>query len=149
MDFTTAAELVRGIAALSSMITSYLALRREKEKTGKFPKELKFDKEDTNQIISASHVSEKAINPKDIEILQALPKDIGHAAKDRIQKTLRRYSEAISSPLNAFDLDKETELAEFEICHTLKLIKKHNNGKLPTKQLRDLWEAFNCDKKDH
>ena len=80
--------------------------------------------------------------------MQALPKDIGHATKDKLDRILKRYSNAISSPISVFELDRESEIAELEICHTLKLIKKHNGGKLPNKQMRELWEAFNCDKAD-
>jgi len=149
MDFFTALDIVKSLTALSGMISAYLTLRREKEKGGKLLKQEKLDRKEAETILLAGHVTESAVDPKEVEFLQALPRDIGDAAKDKIGRILKRYYTAIKSPISVFELDKESEIAEFEICHTLRLIKKHNNGKLPTKHLRDLWEAFNCDEAIH
>lgn len=147
MDFSTATELLKALIALSGMVNAYLTTRKDKEQFDeKFTKEEKLKDKETQLILSAGDISESTIDPKDIHFLQALPKDIGDACKNKIHKILRRYSEAINSPISVFELDRESEIAELEICHTLKLIMKHNRGKLPTKQLRDLWERFNCDK---
>ncbi|MDQ3903225.1 MAG: hypothetical protein M3247_06265 [Thermoproteota archaeon] len=147
MDFSTAAEILKTLTALAGMISTYLATRKGKEHLeDKFKKEEKLGDKETQLILSAGDVPESAVVSEDIKILQSLPKDIGDACKNKIAKILRRYSEAINSPISVFELDKETEIAEFEICHTLRLIMRHNRGTLPTKQLRDLWERFNCDK---
>lgn len=148
MDFSTAEQIITALAALSGMINTFMRFRAEKEKSGKLVKDVQLQKEELKAIADAGDV-ETRIDPKEIYFLQKLPRDIGDAAKTKIDRILKRYSDAINSPISVFELDKESEIAEFEICHTLRLIKKHNGGKLPNKYLRDLWEAFNCDKQDH
>lgn len=149
MDSLTAAEILKALAALSGMITTYLKFRSEREKiVGKELGKEQLTPSQTQIILAQREEAIKYVDPKQVEYLQALPKDIGEATKYKIGKILKRYSDAIRSPISVLELDRESEIAEFEICHTLKLIKKHNGGKLPNKQLRDLWEAFNCDNAD-
>lgn len=149
MDFSTAAEILKALASLSGMITTYLKFRSEREKlVSTDPGKEQLTTSQSEMIIAQGEEAIKYVDQKQVEYLQALPKDIGKATKHKIGKILKRYSDAIRSPISVLELDRESEIAEFEICHTLKLIKKHNGGKLPNKQMRDLWEAFNCDKAD-
>ena len=145
MDLSTASEILKGAVAISGMITTYLTLRREREKVGKLFKEEQLTRHEAEQIVIAGQISaQNEPDEKEIGLLQALPKDLGAVTKDKVDKILKRYYKAISSPISIFELDRETEIAESEMCHTLKLIMRHNQGRLPTKHLRDLWDSFNC-----
>jgi hypothetical protein len=139
MDANAAFELVRTLGVLASMVSAYIAIRRERRQ---------LNDRDREQILEAGLPQNIRVSPDDIKLVQVLPKGIGEAANDRIQRILRQYEKTIRRPSGTSDVDRETEQTEFEICHTLNLIKKHNRGKLPKKQWRDWWDAFNCDAKE-
>lgn len=142
MDPHTAFELIKTLGILSSMISTYLNFR-EKIKRGHDEESVK------NEVLSAHPSRELLVDKSEVKFIQALPRDLGDAANERIRRALDRYKKAFLSPMNVFELDKESELASWEICNVLHLIMKHNGGQLPTKKLRDLWKSFNCDQAIH
>ena len=51
MDLSTASEILKGAVAISGMITTYLTLRREREKVGKLFKEEQLTRHEAEQIV--------------------------------------------------------------------------------------------------
>jgi hypothetical protein len=130
-------EIIRTLGSIAGMVSTYRTLRNRGYRGGEELKE---------KILLAG---EKVwADPEAVRIAQRLPKDLGEAANRRLRKAYGRYLKAWDSPMNVLELDKESELAAWEICAVLKLIKKHNGGDLPLKRWRDLWKVFECDKID-
>jgi|GEM_PF-2886025 len=141
MDANLAMDLVKTLGAFASMVNAYVAIRRERRELTERDKFLIVEAGDIRKV-------ESRMDPRDINIAQALPRGIGIAAGKRLKRSYKRYLKAFSGPTSPFELDKEKEIAQSEICHTLALIKDHNNGRLPTKEWRDLWKSFACDEID-
>ena len=137
MSPNDAFEVIRTLGSIASMVSAYWAIRQ----TGRLP-----DENLKNLLLYSPRIEqgEGLIDLDDIEFVQSLPKEIGDAANRRLRRALDRYRKAIDSPMNALELDRESELAAWEICNFLRLLKKRH-GELPTKHWRDLWKQFKCE----
>ena len=135
MNPNDAFELIRTLGSIASMVSAYWAIRA----TARVP-----DEDVKASVFSAEEARREPPDTREIQFVQALPKDIGEAATRRLQRALDRYKKAWDSPMNVLDLDKESELAAWEICNTLRILMKRH-GELPMKKWRDLWKQFKCD----
>src|SRR5260370_40926786 len=126
----TAFKFIERLEMLSHMARGYYILREAGHP-------LESIKESTLASLFANKIPPPA---EEIEFIELLPRTIRYAANRRIRHALDRYRNALDSPMNVLDLDKESEIAAWEICNVLCLLRKHNEGELPFERWRKLWK---------
>lgn len=137
-------QALQALGALGSMISAAgSVLGRQGE--GAPPRRL--DPKDREEIqLQGRFGSERLLRDPEVpRVLASIPPQILNPSVDRINRALERFSTAISrTSFTTLDLERESEIASEEICDLLRLIRRHNEGRLPS-ELEDLWDSFNCD----
>lgn len=138
LDPNTLAEGIKTLGSLASMVSAYLAIRRERREL------LDRDKE---EIVRAGGKGVGYILASDfLNLMKVIPDGVLDAWCKRIKKAQERYERAILRPTNTLDdLNREKEIVAEEVCYALATIKEHNKGELPDGELKDKWDAFQCD----
>jgi hypothetical protein len=127
-------ETVRMLGSLASMISAYIAVRREKRD---------LTEADRRKIIATGKAAESR-DPSQaaVHVVEAISIKILEPYQRRIQRVIVRYTEAIDH-LNPLDADDVQRRAIFEICKLLEMLKRHNRGKVPP-EFEWVWNDFGC-----
>lgn len=134
-----AGEALRALGSLSSMLSAYLALRRERRE---------LSREDARQVVHAGEEGARRVSREGLAdtVVRIISRHILDNARKKIDRAERRFGDAIADIRNTpQQVDQEAQIAKAEVCAMLQLIRDHNGNDLPDKELEDLWVQFRCD----
>lgn len=126
----TANLLISSLSAISSMVQAYNSSKTGKQQTDKAIKRL-----DEPLKVGGKKVS------------QVIDSHLLNALSDKAEEEARELIALINQTQDFELLKKPMSDANIRLCFYLEQIKSHNDEKLPTKRLNQLWLSHRCEKK--